>query len=296
MSNEVQEIRSTSVALSLIATTLLSCFGCRAPGFQTLPFWRQVAVVTNVGEVSSEHMSQSANSAAHLSTTASSQVEGAGGVDISATERPRFSQVGETPVTEKRATQVPALPSAGSTLPQLALTNLARQSSQTAASNIDSSEADQPLYPEPALATNSVADRKDPLASSVTTAALPAAIATKTATTTLRITNVRTDVGPVRLAVFTNPATFPSPESAAWTHVAEPTNSVVTVACPQAGLLAVAVYQDVNRDGELNRNRFGIPLEPYVFSNGAKGDRGPPTFSEAVVNAAPDKPIFLTLP
>ncbi len=116
--------------------------------------------------------------------------------------------------------------------------------------------------------------------------------------TSLLVTGVRTAAGPVRLAVFTEPNSFPESGAAAWTGVVEPTQPHVSVVCPQSGQLAVAAFQDLNNDGKLNRNRYGIPLEPYGFSNGAKGDRGPPSFSAAAVDARAfsGRPIPIALP
>lgn len=47
------------------------------------------------------------------------------------------------------------------------------------------------------------------------------------------------------------------------------------------GKYAVAIYHDVNSDGELNTNFIGIPKEPYGFSNNSMGMFGPPSFEEA---------------
>jgi uncharacterized protein (DUF2141 family) len=52
-----------------------------------------------------------------------------------------------------------------------------------------------------------------------------------------------------------------------------------------AGPLAIAVYQDVNGDGQLNRSGIGLPSEPYGFSNDV-GRIGPPTFSGARVQVS----------
>lgn len=48
------------------------------------------------------------------------------------------------------------------------------------------------------------------------------------------------------------------------------------------GEYAVKLYQDKNRNGELDTVPFlGIPLEPYGFSNNVRHAFGPPTFREA---------------
>lgn len=49
----------------------------------------------------------------------------------------------------------------------------------------------------------------------------------------------------------------------------------------EPGEYAVRLYHDVNEDGEMNTNPFGIPTEPYAFSNDAKGRFGPAKWEDA---------------
>ena len=44
---------------------------------------------------------------------------------------------------------------------------------------------------------------------------------------------------------------------------------------------ALAVYQDLNENGKLDRKKFGIPAEPFAFSNNALRRFGPPYFEQA---------------
>lgn len=46
------------------------------------------------------------------------------------------------------------------------------------------------------------------------------------------------------------------------------------------GFWAVAAYQDLNGNGQLDRTQLGLPLEPYGLSNGA-GRRTRPDFASA---------------
>lgn len=48
-----------------------------------------------------------------------------------------------------------------------------------------------------------------------------------------------------------------------------------------AGEYAVRMYHDVNGDGKMNSNAFGIPTEPFAFSNNAAGTMGPAPWSKA---------------
>jgi uncharacterized protein (DUF2141 family) len=42
------------------------------------------------------------------------------------------------------------------------------------------------------------------------------------------------------------------------------------------------MFHDVNGDGRMNTNPFGIPTEPYAFSNNARGQFGPASWADAV--------------
>lgn len=48
-----------------------------------------------------------------------------------------------------------------------------------------------------------------------------------------------------------------------------------------AGAYGMKAFHDVNGDGELNVNPFGVPTEPYAFSNNAVGDMGPAKWDRA---------------
>jgi uncharacterized protein (DUF2141 family) len=48
-----------------------------------------------------------------------------------------------------------------------------------------------------------------------------------------------------------------------------------------AGDYAVKSFHDVNGDGRMNTNPFGMPTEPYAFSNNARGNMGPATWAQA---------------
>jgi uncharacterized protein (DUF2141 family) len=48
----------------------------------------------------------------------------------------------------------------------------------------------------------------------------------------------------------------------------------------EPGKYAAAAYQDLNDDKEMNANMFGMPVEPYGFSNDARGQFGPPSFDD----------------
>ena len=48
------------------------------------------------------------------------------------------------------------------------------------------------------------------------------------------------------------------------------------------GEYALSLYQDVNGNGRLDTGTFGIPQEPYGFSNNARGTMGPPSYRQCL--------------
>ena len=48
-----------------------------------------------------------------------------------------------------------------------------------------------------------------------------------------------------------------------------------------AGTYAIKAFHDVNGDGKMNANPFGIPIEPVAFSNNAPARMGPPRWESA---------------
>ena len=62
-----------------------------------------------------------------------------------------------------------------------------------------------------------------------------------------------------------------------------------------AGKYAIAVFQDSNVDGKLTKNMFGVPKEPYGFSNNKYGKFGPPDFEDVSFDVKGDTSISLTI-
>ena len=56
----------------------------------------------------------------------------------------------------------------------------------------------------------------------------------------------------------------------------------------EPGEYAVKLYHDVNDDGEMNTNPFGMPTEPFAFSNDAKGRFGPAKWDAAKFSVSAD--------
>ena len=47
------------------------------------------------------------------------------------------------------------------------------------------------------------------------------------------------------------------------------------------GRYAIKAFHDVNGDGKMGANPFGMPTEPFAFSNNAHGNMGPAKWADA---------------
>jgi uncharacterized protein (DUF2141 family) len=92
--------------------------------------------------------------------------------------------------------------------------------------------------------------------------------------------------GPIRCAIFDSEAAFASRASPVAAGVARlEGDRFVWQSDPlAAGRYAIAVYRDTNDNDRLDYHTFGYPVEPYAFSNGARGQLGPPTFDAAAID------------
>ena len=61
------------------------------------------------------------------------------------------------------------------------------------------------------------------------------------------------------------------------------------------GIYAVAVYQDINENGKLDKGLFSIPKEPYGLSNNYRPKFSAPTFDDCKFKAAQQTTITITL-
>lgn len=59
----------------------------------------------------------------------------------------------------------------------------------------------------------------------------------------------------------------------------------------EPGWYAIAVFQDLNANDILDTKRFGIPTEPFGFSNNALAKYKPPFFTEAKFYVSDNKQI-----
>lgn len=61
------------------------------------------------------------------------------------------------------------------------------------------------------------------------------------------------------------------------------------------GKYAVAIFHDKNKNGKLDKNMLGIPVESYGFSNNARETFSAPSFSSASVEIKKNVEISITV-
>lgn len=96
------------------------------------------------------------------------------------------------------------------------------------------------------------------------------------------ISNIKSETGYIMAAMFNSKDTFLGDSIVRAERVAINGGSVsFTYADLPAGEYAITVFHDVDSDGELATGMFGIPSEPYGFSNDAPVRFGPPKWKDA---------------
>lgn len=109
------------------------------------------------------------------------------------------------------------------------------------------------------------------------------------ATLHIEVLGIKEIQGSIRVAVYDSHDAFMGEEvvfSDGWKVVSNTLSGSILL---NKGKYAISIFHDVNSDGELNTNIFGIPKEPFGFSNDAKGKFGPPSFEKAAFEVKEDK-------
>lgn len=94
---------------------------------------------------------------------------------------------------------------------------------------------------------------------------------------------IKTPTGAVMVALFPSEAAYDGKAPGAGQAMLKVGGDAVTATFNglAPGRYAVKAFHDVNGDGKLGQNPFGIPTEPFAFSNNARAMMGPPTWADA---------------
>jgi len=99
----------------------------------------------------------------------------------------------------------------------------------------------------------------------------------------VEITGMDTDKGKVFLALYNSEATFlkKSEDTKDANAIVKDKRAIAIFKGLKKGEYAISLFHDENDNNKMDTKIFGIPKEPYCFSNDAKGFMGPPKFKDA---------------
>lgn len=102
------------------------------------------------------------------------------------------------------------------------------------------------------------------------------------AKTNLRVDvqNVRSSKGAVYIALFHSAKDFPMGKPIEGKKISAAGPSAQATFSVEPGDYAIAVYHDENGNGQMDKRVFGIPKEPYGFSNNFKPVMSAPKFND----------------
>lgn len=113
----------------------------------------------------------------------------------------------------------------------------------------------------------------------------PIALAAEAPTGTLTVTfeGVKTRTGAVMLSLAGSPEAYDNQAPAAGQAMVPATGETIiaTFSGLAPGRYAIKAFHDVNGDGKMAANPFGMPTEPFAFSNNAHGVMGPAKWPDA---------------
>jgi uncharacterized protein (DUF2141 family) len=106
------------------------------------------------------------------------------------------------------------------------------------------------------------------------------------------IKNIKEVKGTIRIALYNNENDFLEKFVQGKVVKVSGTEAKVVFENLAPGTYAVSAFHDENENEKLDSGFMGIPLEPYGFSNDARGTFGPPSFEKAKVSIDKDKALI----
>lgn len=98
---------------------------------------------------------------------------------------------------------------------------------------------------------------------------------------TVEVQGIKSAQGEIAVGLFDQADQFPKQVAHGLRLVATKDSVVAVFKDLKPGTYAISAYHDENDNKKLDRGLFGIPKEPYGFSQEARGEGGPPQFRDA---------------
>ncbi|WP_405562339.1 DUF2141 domain-containing protein [Polaribacter sp. Asnod6-C07] len=112
---------------------------------------------------------------------------------------------------------------------------------------------------------------------------------------TINISGMETDKGKVFIAIYNSEKIFlkSSKDTKGTNAIVKDGKAIAYFKGLPKGEYAVSLFHDSNDNKIMDTKIFGIPKEPYGFSNDATGFMGPPKFKDAKFNLDTNKTITI---
>jgi uncharacterized protein (DUF2141 family) len=111
----------------------------------------------------------------------------------------------------------------------------------------------------------------------------------ETSSLTVNFTGIEEQKGAVMAALFDSEAAYNGKGAPLRPVMIVADNTAVTVTFDglAPGTYAMKVFHDIDGDKEMSTNPFGMPIEPFAFSNNARGNLGPAKWADAKFEVTP---------
>ena len=121
-----------------------------------------------------------------------------------------------------------------------------------------------------------------PITAAITQPAAPIAVEAK-ATLTVAFTGLASPTGTILLSVFDSEAAFDTGGKPVRQAMIQANGATIetVLAGLRAGRYAIKAFHDLDGDMTMATNPFGMPTEPFAFSNNAVANMGPAKWADA---------------
>jgi uncharacterized protein (DUF2141 family) len=128
-------------------------------------------------------------------------------------------------------------------------------------------------------------------------APVPASVNTAASTLTLTYTGIETREGSIMVALYDTEASYDRDGAPVRVAVVPANADSVTLSFEglAPGRYAIKSFHDVDGNNQMSTNPMGMPIEPFAFSNNARGNMGPASWAQAMfeVNGATSHSITI---
>ena len=111
---------------------------------------------------------------------------------------------------------------------------------------------------------------------------------------TIEVKGIKENKGKIFIAIYDSEENFLKKEIGVIAEVKDKKATGILKGLKK-GSYAVSLFHDENNNKKMDTKIFGIPKEPYGFSNDATGFMGPPKFQDAKFNLDSNKTITINV-